>query len=197
MSLGLVYRRYLRPLRPLRYPFAVIALCASYFWVLQLIGNFHTVVPGELYRSAQISPKDVPAFKEKYGIKTIINLRGSNSGKPWYDNEVQAAHEQGITHLDFRMSARKDLQPDDAKKLVEMMRMAEKPLLIHCNAGADRSGLASALYLAVVENAPGHEAERQLWPIYGHLPLPFIKEYAMDRSFESLQSTFGYTAEPK
>ncbi|MFD2031462.1 tyrosine-protein phosphatase [Ancylobacter dichloromethanicus] len=49
------------------------------------------------------------------------------------------------------------------------MKDAKKPILIHCQAGADRSGLASALYLAAIKkNSAEAEAEAQLSIRYGH-----------------------------
>jgi protein tyrosine/serine phosphatase len=32
----------------------------------------------------------------------------------------------------------------------DVFRKAEKPILVHCNSGADRSGLVSALYVAAI-----------------------------------------------
>ena len=58
---------------------------------LQLGGNFHTVVPGELYRSAQPTAAMIAEYQQNYGIKTIVNLRGENIGSGWYDAEVAEA----------------------------------------------------------------------------------------------------------
>src|SRR3954454_9519239 len=53
--------------------------------ILHLGDNFHAVVPGELYRSAQPTPELITDYHVKYGIKTVINLRGENVGSDWYD----------------------------------------------------------------------------------------------------------------
>jgi len=105
-------------------------------------GQLQSGRDGEVYRSAQLSPVEISTFAKAYGIKTIINLRGANPGKAWYDGEVAEARELGVAHLDFRMSARRELTATQAAELVALMKQAEKPLLIHCQAGADRSGLA-------------------------------------------------------
>jgi protein tyrosine/serine phosphatase len=70
--------------------------------------------------------------------------------------------------------------------LIALMEKADKPLLIHCKDGADRAGLASALYLAIVKRVDPKMAEAQLSFRYGHISLPFIPEYAMDRTYEHL-----------
>ncbi len=45
----------------------------------------------------------------------------------------------------------------------------EYPALMHCKSGADRAGLASALYLLLHKNAPVEEAIDQLHLRYGHV----------------------------
>ena len=163
--------------------FVALLVGGGYVGSLRLTGNFNPVVDGEVYRSAQLSPAEIATFAKAYGIKTIINLRGANPGKAWYDGEVNEARELGVAHLDFRMSARRELTATQAADLLALMKQAEKPLLIHCEAGADRSGLATALYLAVVKKESLAEAAGQLSFRYGHFSLPFVPEYAMDRSF--------------
>ena len=43
---------------------------------IQLTGNVHAVKPNEIYRSAQINGPKLAGVLDKYGIKTVINLRG-------------------------------------------------------------------------------------------------------------------------
>jgi protein tyrosine/serine phosphatase len=45
--------------------------------------NFHAVVPGELYRSAQLSGSRLERHIQAEGIRTVINLRGPNPGSAW------------------------------------------------------------------------------------------------------------------
>ena len=176
----------------LRFPLLAIALAGAYFGGLQLTGNFHTVVPGEVYRASQIDANDIVSYQKKFGIRSILNLRGENTGKPWYDEETAAAKSTNITQINFRMAAKRELTVEQGNELIELMRTAPKPLLIHCKSGADRTGLASALYLAAIEKKSKAEAEHALSPVYGHLSLPFLREYAMDRTFDKMKPTLGY-----
>jgi protein tyrosine/serine phosphatase len=154
--------------------------------------NFHPVVAGEVYRSSQPSANDIAEFQRQYGIKTIINLRGADNGRGWYDEEVAQAKELDINHIDFKMSAGRELTQSQAEELVALMRDVPKPLLIHCQAGADRTGLASALYLAAVAKVGESESERQMSILYGHISLPISHAYAMDRTFEKLEPWLGF-----
>ncbi|MDX1485985.1 MAG: dual specificity protein phosphatase family protein [Alphaproteobacteria bacterium] len=170
----------------------LIANYAAYAGVLHLTGNFHEVVPGELYRSAQPTAQQIARYKAHYGIKTVVNLRGRNLDHEWYRQELAASRALGITHIDFRMSARKLLSEPRAAELLSILRSARKPILVHCRGGADRSGLVSALYLAMTGHGED-EAEAQISPRFGHVGVPFLsKTHAMDESFERLEPWLGF-----
>ncbi|TCR85504.1 tyrosine-protein phosphatase [Rhizobium sp. BK376] len=174
---------------------ALLALLVGGFYGYMLATtNFHAVVPGEVYRSSQPSASTIAEFQKDYGIKTIINLRGDNSGSDWYDDEIAAARKLDINHIDFGMSSGRELTQPEAARLVELMRDAPKPLLIHCQAGADRTGLAAALYLAAISKRSETVAEGQMSIIYGHIPLSISRAYAMDRSFEKLEPWLGFSS---
>ncbi len=168
-----------------------LLLGGAYLGWLHLTGNFNMVVAGEFYRSGQLSTAQIADYTKQYGIKTIINLRGDNTGSVWYDEEVREAKRENIAHVNFGISARRELPAEQATKLVVIMKEAAKPILIHCQGGSDRSGLASALYLAAVKKADQATAGRQLSIRYGHFSLPFIAEYAMDRTFEVFEGSLG------
>lgn len=173
---------------------AFAAVAGGFYAHMVWTTNFHPVIAGELYRSSQPSAAMIAELQKQYGIKTIINLRGENSGRHWYDKEVAEAKQLNIDHIDFRMSSNRELTQQQAAQLVEIMRDAPKPLLIHCQAGADRTGLASALYLAAIAKTNEATAEGQMSIFYGHLSLSFARAYAMDKTFEKLEPWLGLTA---
>lgn len=168
------------------------ALLGGYIVYLQLSGNFHSVIAGELYRSAQLSPAQFERYVRADGIKTIINLRGENVNAKWYNAEIAAARELGVEHIDFGMSSGTVLGPERADQLIAIMRAAPKPILIHCQSGADRTGLVSAIYSQQIAGINEDIAERQLSIRYGHVAIPRISSvYAMDVSWDRLETHFG------
>lgn len=170
-----------------------LMLVAGYFGYLHATGNFHTVLSNELYRSAQVTPESLAAYQELYGIRSVINLRGASATAIWYRKEVAAARHLSIRHLDFRMSAKRRLSVAQADALIEILKSAPKPILIHCWSGADRSGLVAALYLAAVAGAGERKAEEQLSIRYGHIGIPIIsRAYAMDETWEELEPWLGF-----
>ena len=57
---------------------------------------------------------------------------------------------------------------EELRAAAQLFATMERPALLHCKSGADRSGFASALYLMLAENRPVAEARKQLALRYGH-----------------------------
>lgn len=157
---------------------------------LLLTNNFHTVVAGSVYRSAQPSRTDIETYQKQLGIRSVVNLRGVNPDAQWYRDEVDATKSLGIELINFAMSAKHRMPLDRARELIQVLSHAPKPMLIHCNSGADRTGFAASLYLAGVAKIPEEEAEGQLSILYGHFPLMSASN-AMDDSFEDIEVDFS------
>jgi protein tyrosine/serine phosphatase len=156
---------------------------ASYFLYMEEQGNFHTITYGEAYRSAQLDTDEFEYYIKKYNIKSIVNLRGKNPELPWYEEEIRVSAKHGIKHFDISLSASREPTEEDINELIEIFKTAPRPVLIHCQAGADRSGLAAAMWKVVVDREPKSEAEKQLSIFYGHLPIG--KTSAMDHFFQN------------
>lgn len=114
--------------------------------------NFHQV-SSELYRSAQPDAAQMQII-EQQGIKTVLNLR------QWNDDDREAKG----TNLVLRRVAINVAVIND-KKVVSALReirFAQKPLLVHCWHGSDRTGLVVAMYRLVFENASKADALAEL-----------------------------------
>jgi hypothetical protein len=162
-----------------------------------MLDNVHAVVPGAVYRSAQLSPKRLANLIDADRVRAILNLRGARPGTEWYEAEIAVAAHFGVEHVDFELSAVREVPIPRAEELVALLQRLPKPLLIHCEAGADRSGLAAALYrYAAVGDAP-IDAGHQLSALYGHLPIFGSGTAAMDRSFEEYVRAHPSSAKSK
>jgi protein tyrosine/serine phosphatase len=151
---------------------------------LQLTGNVHTVEPGALYRSAQLGESALTDVIDDYHIKSVINLRGADPRASWYRSEIAVSQARGVVHYDLPMSANSLVDPSTMARISALLRSAPKPVLIHCQSGADRSGLVAAIYeYAIAARSPA-EAAAQLSLRYGHVPYLWSRTGAMDKSFE-------------
>jgi protein tyrosine/serine phosphatase len=130
--------------------------------------NFRAVLEGRVYRSGQPSPSHLRAWKEKYGLRTVINLRGTGTSD--YAEERRTAQELGLGLVDLEWSAKRIPGPQAVDSLVQALESAEQPLLVHCAEGVDRSGVASALTAMVVGGQNYDDARRQLSRKYLNAP---------------------------
>jgi protein tyrosine phosphatase (PTP) superfamily phosphohydrolase (DUF442 family) len=130
--------------------------------------NEHAVIPGRVYRSAQMSREKLARTIAEKKIRTVINLRGCCPNMPWYLGEARATHAAGASQEDITLSAKRYPHPGELRRLVEVFDRTDYPVILHCAAGADRTGLAAAIALLILTDRGLAAARRQLWPRYGH-----------------------------
>lgn len=161
----------------------IAASIASYCGLIRYMGNINVVEEGQLYRSAQLDKTQFEQVIKTHGIRSILNLRGDNASEPWYKDEIIVSQALDVRHFDYGIGASKFVTAKQIDEILKLVRNAPKPLLIHCQGGADRSGLVAALYVAEIEGKPPEEAANQLSLLYGHFPYLMSKTGAMDDSF--------------
>jgi len=160
----------------------LLALVGAYTWV-HGGGNFHEVEKGTVYRSALLGSEKLEQAIDRLGVKTVLNLCGEQPGVEWYEGEVEVSRRRGVKFVSMGLSANTALDPAQMAKLTDALRDAPKPLLIHCRAGSDRTGLASAIYVAT-HGGSYRDAQAQLSLYYGHFPYFGSKSVAMDITLE-------------
>jgi len=169
-----------------KYSIAVLAiivfLVIGYILSVKVQGNFHSITPAEAYRSGQLDNDKLAEYVRQYNIRSILNLRGRHSGEGWYDDEVSVSSKLDIAHYDVSLSSDHELTDSEVHQLMDIFQKAPRPILIHCQAGADRSGLVAAMWKVVVDKEPKDSAAKQLSLRYGHIPIG--DNSAMDRFFE-------------
>jgi protein tyrosine/serine phosphatase len=103
------------------------------------VPNLYLVAPN-FYRSAQPTEKGFRAIVQQKGIRTVINLRAFHSDE---------ALTKGLRLrlFDFRMHAW-HIEQEDVVGALRALRLSMTigPTLVHCEHGADRTGLITALY---------------------------------------------------
>jgi protein tyrosine/serine phosphatase len=125
--------------------------------------NFHTVEDARVYRCAQPDPADFRAWVESYDIRTVVQLRRMEP-PPESRALIQEAE---IELVRIPISARVYPSRTQLVQLWDAFAQARYPVLIHCRAGADRTGLAAAIYV-LQRTGDLDRARAELALAYGH-----------------------------
>lgn len=154
------------------------------FSYIQWGGNAHEVESGYYHRSAQLSDIELQGYISTHGIKSVLNLRGASPGQAWYDDEIRVTTANHVSHFDIKLSAYRELSLVQMRDILQTIARAPKPILVHCNSGADRTGLVTAIYLSS-RGKSASEAQQALSIRYGHFPfLLWHRATAMDNNLQ-------------
>jgi tyrosine-protein phosphatase SIW14 len=107
----------------------------------------------DVYRSNQPNRAGFEEIRN-HGIKTILNLRHNHSD----DSIVEGL---GFNLVRVPMTAAGFTEPDVVAAL-KVLKDCPKPVLIHCQRGADRSGVISAMYRVVFQGWSKEDAIAEL-----------------------------------
>jgi protein tyrosine phosphatase (PTP) superfamily phosphohydrolase (DUF442 family) len=117
------------------------------------VPNLHKVSE-TLYRSAQPSALGMKTLKTM-GIKTVINLRSFHSDR----DEIG---DTALARESISMKAWHAEEEDAVKFLRIVMNPNRRPVLVHCQHGADRTGALCAVYRVAVQGWSKEEAIQEM-----------------------------------
>jgi protein tyrosine phosphatase (PTP) superfamily phosphohydrolase (DUF442 family) len=128
--------------------------------------NWAEVIPGKLYRSNHPTPARLAVATRRFGLRTLINLRGHRQcGSDALSRE--AAARLGLVHIDMAFESRGAPHRDRILRFHDIWRTLQTPALVHCKSGADRAGLAAGLAI-LFEGGSARAAGAQLGWRFGH-----------------------------
>jgi undecaprenyl-diphosphatase len=132
--------------------------------------NFEVVVPGRIYRSARPDERWYRYVHDKYGVRHIVRLNGPNDPVPPPPRDLDMI----VTMLNWRTG---DRPPREELDKVLGILDGPEPVLVHCWAGADRTGYAIAAYRIVRQGWPAEKAFAEMNRFW-HFPdkLPRLQE---------------------
>jgi protein tyrosine phosphatase (PTP) superfamily phosphohydrolase (DUF442 family) len=151
---------------------------------LHAFDNFHRIADNRAYRSAQLPAEKLRYVCRTFGIQTVINLRGPNPRQEWYQTEKAVCEELGVKLVDIPWSANHLPPRERLLDLHDAFKNETPPLLIHCSAGADRTGAAAAIYRMLILGQDRATAAKELSFLFGHFSLATPK---MDELIEMFQ----------
>jgi tyrosine-protein phosphatase SIW14 len=132
--------------------------------------NFARVSDG-LYRGAQPTAEGFAELK-KMGVKTIVNLRSAHS-------DTELLEGLGLNYVAISFKPWHPEEEDIFEFLKVVADPGNRPVFVHCQHGADRTGTMVAIYRVAVEGWDMREAMEEM-PNFGfHSIWDDLKEYLL------------------
>jgi hypothetical protein len=115
--------------------------------------RFGIVVPGEIFRSGQISQYQFAPTVKKYGIDAIIDLNGVEPTDVDQAAEIASYDALGVEHYRFKLEGNGTGVVENYVNAIATLatcQRAGKSVLVHCHAGTQRTGSVIAAYRVLV-----------------------------------------------
>lgn len=142
----------------------IITACVIAFVVRQSVipnlipKNFGVVREGEIYRAGELTPAALAKVVREHDIRTIVDLGAYDEHSPADRREQATADALGVTRHRYFLYGDGTGDPDSYLKALRVMTDPDAhPVLVHCSAGAQRTGGAVVLYRCIVA---GEDFER-------------------------------------
>jgi protein tyrosine/serine phosphatase len=157
----------------------LLAFLALYvLWDFEIQSNFDTVQEGRLYRSGQPGKSQLEHWIRKYHLKTIIVLKPTLRR-----SETEVAERYGVKVYHIPMSSYHGPSEEQWQRILSLLTNEKKfPVLYHCQRGADKTGMITAMYRVEVQHWPLWKALLEM-DLHYHIPLfrPGLQKYLRSR----------------
>jgi hypothetical protein len=131
--------------------------CVQRYW----FSNFDTVVEGRMYRSGSPRKGELAGWIALHGIKTVVNL-SDGPGTSAYAAEREIVWKTSGRSVSHKLKAGELPTREELCRLIQIIESEQQPILVHCEVGAQRTGLASVIGAMALGGQDYHTARKQL-----------------------------------
>ncbi len=128
--------------------------------------HFGVVQPGALYRCGQPTPPELAELIDRYGLKTVVSLRGTRQADDpdgWELAERNACEAHGAQFVALPCNHKNPPTAEQVRAFLELTQDAERqPVLVHCRVGQQRTLLFCALYRVHAQGVSPEVALREM-----------------------------------
>jgi len=148
--------------------------------------RFGVVEAGKVYRSGQLTPAAFKDLHDRYGIKTVIDLGSTiHSSAEGEHRNQRTADALGMKRYVMNLYGDSTGNPN---YYIQALRLASdpanQPVLVHCGAGTERTGLFCILYKNEHLGTPLDEGFKEA-QAYGHNPVRTPQLIEMMQTYSS------------
>jgi protein tyrosine/serine phosphatase len=147
----------------------LLSICVWEYFLedILLAKNFGVVIDGKIYRSGQISMWKIDDILDEYKIETVIDLNGLEQGKwkPHQEAEMAEAKSRQIEHVRYPLRGNGTGLVANYIEAITKIRtcvLENHPVLVHCAAGAQRTGGVIACYRLLIEGCKPEEVREEI-----------------------------------
>jgi len=138
--------------------------------------NKHAIEPAGFVRSAELDAPALTAAIKQHGIRSVVRLVGTEGrDAESYNEEARVCESMGVKHFVAKMAATRLPWRSELRRVFEVLDAIDsdpklQPMLVHCSAGSDRTGLVSVIWMHDYRGVSYEEARMQLgWDRYMHI----------------------------
>jgi protein tyrosine/serine phosphatase len=109
------------------------------------------VQEGVLYRGGQPDAGGLEYIASRYGIRTVVNLRGPAEAGDWWKVEQDVCRKLGLHLVNVSISSDDTVVSGIKHFLTVATDSANYPIFVHCQHGSARTGYVVVAYRIVVQ----------------------------------------------
>lgn len=107
--------------------------------------RFDTVVDGRLFRSGEVTPAQLERISQRYGVRAVISLLDPTTDES--RAEAAVAERLGMRWINVPLTGDGASTPESRERIkAALFDESLGPTLVHCAAGANRTGLTIGMY---------------------------------------------------
>lgn len=156
---------------------AFFAVLVGAFLLVRFGGhNVHADNSAGFVRAAEMDAPALTAAIRRNDVRSVLRLVGTDGpDAESYAEERATCERLGVPHFVAKMAATRAPYRSEMARVFEVLDMIDadrnlQPVLIHCSAGSDRTGLVSVIWMHDYRGQPLAEARKQLaWAPYMHV----------------------------
>ncbi|MGE0480757.1 MAG: tyrosine-protein phosphatase [Phycisphaerae bacterium] len=128
--------------------------------------HFGVVEPGVLYRCGQPRPDELSDLIQKYGLRTVVSLRGSRDETDpdsWEAGERAVCDAAGVEFITIPCNHKSPPTIEQARRFLAICDAQDRrPVLVHCRLGQQRTLLFCAIYRHARSGQSAPDAVREM-----------------------------------